>query len=41
MKEIGFNLSGTLLKQKGACRFLAVHFSRLGVAPEPADDMKK
>jgi ketosteroid isomerase-like protein len=41
MKAIGFNLSGTLLKQKGAWRFLSMHFSRLGVAPEPAEDMKK
>ncbi len=41
MKEIGFNLSGTLRKQKGSWRFVAMHFSRLGVAAEPVDETKK
>jgi len=40
-KEIGVNLSGTLLKQKGGWRFLAIHFSRLGVAAGPAEETKK
>lgn len=35
VKEIGFNVSGTLQKQKGKWRILAMHFSRLGVAEEP------
>jgi ketosteroid isomerase-like protein len=39
--EIGVNISGTLLKQKGGWRFLAVHFSRLGVTAEPAEETKK
>lgn len=41
MKEIGVNLSGTLQKQKGAWRFIAMHFSRLGVTAEPVDKTKK
>jgi ketosteroid isomerase-like protein len=40
-KELGFNVSGTLLKQKGEWRFIAVHFSRLGVAALPVEEMKK
>jgi ketosteroid isomerase-like protein len=36
-KEVGFNLSGTLQKQKGAWRILAMHFSRLGV-PVDSDE---
>jgi len=34
-KEIGVNYSGTLQKHKGKWHFLAMHFSRLGVAAEP------
>ena len=34
-KEIGVNVSGTLQKQKGKWYILAMHFSRLGVMPEP------
>ena len=34
-KEVGINVSGTLQKQKGAWRILAMHFSRLGVMAEP------
>jgi ketosteroid isomerase-like protein len=40
-KELGYNLSGTLLKQKGAWRFLAMHFSRLGVPAQPVEETKK
>jgi ketosteroid isomerase-like protein len=40
-REIGVNISGTLLKQKGNWRFLAMHFSRLGVAVESAEETKK
>ncbi len=35
MKEIGFNVSGTLQNQKGKWHILAMHFSRLGVTEEP------
>jgi ketosteroid isomerase-like protein len=41
VKVIRFNLSGTLLKQKGAWRFIAMHFSRLGVAAQPMEEKKK
>ena len=34
-EEIGFNLSGTLQKEKGTWHILAMHFSRLGVVEEP------
>ena len=37
VKEVSLNLSGTLQKQKGSWRFLSAHFSRLGVAPAPAE----
>lgn len=40
-REIGFNLSGTLQKQKGKWRFVAMHFSRLGVAAEPEEQAGK
>jgi ketosteroid isomerase-like protein len=40
-KELEFNISGTLLKQKGAWRFLAVHFSRMGVAALPGEEANK
>jgi len=40
-KELGYNLSGTLLKQKGAWRILAMHFSRLGVPAEPVEEVTK
>jgi ketosteroid isomerase-like protein len=40
-KEKGFNVSGTLQKQKGEWRFIAMHFSRLGVEAEPAEETKK
>jgi hypothetical protein len=40
-KELGLNISGTLLKVKGEWRFIAVHFSRLGVAAQPVEEMKK
>jgi len=40
-KEIGFNLSGTLRKQKGAWRIVAMHFSRLGVPPAADAETKK
>jgi ketosteroid isomerase-like protein len=42
VKFIRFNLSGTLLKQKGAWRFIAMHFSRQGVAAcQPMEEKKK
>lgn len=41
MKEIGVNFSGTLLKQKGTWRFVAIHFSRLGVMPGPEEQAGK
>jgi len=41
MKEIGVNFSGTLLKQKGTWRFVAMHFSRLGVMAEPQEQAGK
>ncbi|MEA5113763.1 MAG: nuclear transport factor 2 family protein [Geobacteraceae bacterium] len=34
-KEVAFNVSGTLQQEKGKWRFLALHFSRLGVTNEP------
>ncbi len=34
-KKMEFNLSGTLEKHGGKWRFAAMHFSRLGVGPEP------
>ncbi|MRR59005.1 MAG: hypothetical protein EG824_12450 [Deltaproteobacteria bacterium] len=40
-REIGFNLSGTLQKQKGKWRFVAMHFSRLGVAAESEEQAGK
>jgi len=33
-KEVAFNVSGTLQQEKGKWRFLALHFSRLGVLDE-------
>jgi ketosteroid isomerase-like protein len=41
VKEVGYNVSGTLQKQKGEWRFIAMHVSRLGVAAEPAEETKK
>jgi ketosteroid isomerase-like protein len=35
MKEVAINVSGTLQKEKGKWRILAMHFSRLGVVDEP------
>ena len=35
MKEVGFNVSGTLQNQEGKWHILAMHFSRLGVPEEP------
>lgn len=40
-KEIGFNLSGTLLKQKGQWRIVAMHFSGLRSASETGKEMKQ
>jgi ketosteroid isomerase-like protein len=40
-KEIGINVSGTLRKQKGVWRFVAMHFSRLGVPAASDAEMKK
>jgi len=41
MKEMGVNFSGTLLKQKGTWRFVAMHFSKLGVMAEPQEQVVK
>ena len=41
MKEVGFNVSGTLQKHKGKWRILAMHFSRLGVPEEPNQPQPK
>jgi len=41
MKEVGFNVSGTLEKQKGKWHILAMHFSRLGVAEAPDEPEPK
>ncbi|GEM_PF-798692 len=41
VKEIGYNLSGTLLKQKGEWRIVAMHFSGLRFASEPGKEMKQ
>lgn len=41
MKELGINFSGTLLKQKGTWRFVAMHFSRLGVVAGPEEQAGK
>lgn len=41
IKEVGINLSGTLQKQKGKWRILAMHFSRLGVAAQPDEPQPK
>jgi ketosteroid isomerase-like protein len=41
VKEIGVNISGTLQKQEGEWRFMAMHFSRLGVAAEPVEETRK
>ena len=35
-KERAFNMSGTLLKEKGKWRILGMHFSRLGAEQQPA-----
>jgi ketosteroid isomerase-like protein len=40
VKEIGFNLSGTLLKQQGQWRIVAMHFSGLHSASETGKEMK-
>jgi ketosteroid isomerase-like protein len=40
-KEVKFNISGTLLKKKGEWRLVAMHFSRLGVKPESANEAKQ
>jgi ketosteroid isomerase-like protein len=41
IKEIGINLSGTMQKQKGKWRILAMHFSRLGVPAQPDEPQPK
>jgi len=41
VQDIGFNLSGTLLKQKGEWRIRAMHFSVLRSASEPEKEMNK
>jgi ketosteroid isomerase-like protein len=41
MKEFEVNVSGTLKKQKGKWRILALHFSRLGVPAEPDEPEPK
>lgn len=41
MKEVGFNVSGTLQRQEGNWHILAMHFSRLGVSTEPDEPQSK
>ncbi len=40
-KERAFNMSGTLLKEKGKWRILTLHFSRLGAEEQPAAEPQK
>jgi ketosteroid isomerase-like protein len=40
-KERVFNMSGTLLKEKGKWRILSLHFSRLGAEEQPAVEPPK
>jgi len=40
-KERAFNMSGTLLKEKGKWRILCMHFSRLGAEQQPAAEPPK
>jgi len=40
-KERAFNMSGTLLKEKGKWRILSMHFSRLGAEQQPAAEPPK
>jgi uncharacterized protein (TIGR02246 family) len=40
-KERVFNMSGTLLKEKGQWRILSLHFSRLGAEEQPAAEPGK
>jgi ketosteroid isomerase-like protein len=40
-KERAFNMSGTLLKEKGKWRILSLHFSRLGAEEQPAAEPPK
>ena len=40
-KERAFNMSGTLLKEKGKWRILGLHFSRLGAEQQPAAEAPK
>jgi len=39
--ERAFNMSGTLLKEKGKWRILTMHFSRLGAGEQPAVEPTK
>jgi ketosteroid isomerase-like protein len=39
--ERAFNISGTLLKEKGKWRILTMHFSRLGAGEQPAVEPTK
>ena len=41
VKEVGYNVSGTLQRQKGEWRFISMHVSRLGVAADPVEETKK
>lgn len=40
-KEKAFNMSGTLLKEKGQWRFVSLHFSRLGAEQKAAAESPK
>ena len=40
-KERAFNMSGTLLKEKGKWRILSMHFSRLGAEQQAAAEQPK
>ncbi len=40
-RERAFNMSGTLLKEKGKWRILTMHFSRLGAGEQPAVEPTK
>jgi uncharacterized protein (TIGR02246 family) len=40
-KERAFNMSGTLLKEKGKWRILSLHFSRLGAEQQPPAEAPK
>jgi uncharacterized protein (TIGR02246 family) len=40
-RERAFNMSGTVLKEKGKWRILSMHFSRLGAEQQPAAEPPK